>query len=276
MRILYATDFEYDGRLLSDFGFIICRFGDSGGEETVNAGGEISFNTTSTNRGRKFQLTSATYKDCISTSFSICKNECNEEDMVISDEEFRDIMRWLSRHTFHKLRFIKDEEYEPCYYEASFNIHKITINDVLYGIECNMETNRPFGFGAEVHKIYELNGKSDVAVLTDMSDEIGYIYPKVVITCKNDSKEEGIRIHNKTTGGTMVFRGYKKGEIITVNGATRTIDVSGENSSHDIYDDFNYEFLKIGNTIDNRVNEITASQPCRLEIIYNPIIRSTP
>ena len=43
---MYATDFEYDGLTLSDFGMMIGSFS-SPGTETVSSGADINFHTVS-------------------------------------------------------------------------------------------------------------------------------------------------------------------------------------------------------------------------------------
>ena len=57
-----ALDFEYDGYLLSDFGFMICSFGDKG-LETISNGSKISFNTTPIFNGSKSLLTQVSYDE---------------------------------------------------------------------------------------------------------------------------------------------------------------------------------------------------------------------
>ena len=52
------VDFEYDGNYLSDFGCIICSF-DSKGLDTINSGGEISFQKTAIQNGKKYLVTSS-------------------------------------------------------------------------------------------------------------------------------------------------------------------------------------------------------------------------
>ena len=59
-----AFDFSYDGKKLSDFGFIICHFGDKG-LATVSEGCQISFNTIPILGGLKHELTSSKYEDCL-------------------------------------------------------------------------------------------------------------------------------------------------------------------------------------------------------------------
>ena len=51
--------------------------------------------------------------------------------------------------------------------------------------------------------------------------------------------------------------------------------ISTSRASHDIPNDFNYEFFCFGNTIDERENQITASIPCTVSLRYRPIRKDT-
>ena len=67
------VDFEYAGRFLSDFGFMVCSF-NSNDTDTISNGSTLTLNTVPVNNGSKFLLTSSKYDECISSTFSICKN----------------------------------------------------------------------------------------------------------------------------------------------------------------------------------------------------------
>ena len=137
-----AVDFEYDGINLSDFGMIICNFGDKG-LETISNGSTITFNTVPTIGGSKHELTSTVYENCLEATIQICKNSCNRDVMEISSTEFRELTRWLNRKKFLKFKIL-DEDYIDLYFEASFNINRIEVNGKLYGLELEVFTNRPF------------------------------------------------------------------------------------------------------------------------------------
>ena len=83
----------------------------------------------------------------------------------------------MNRHGFYKLHFVNDDEIEPCYYEASFNLRKVTIGGVLYGVELEMVTNRPFGFGKVRYETFDFSDPTKTHTLWNESDETGYIYP---------------------------------------------------------------------------------------------------
>lgn len=270
---MYAVDFEYDGYLLSNYNFILCTFDSNGGVNNVSAGSNLTFNKVSHNTGKRYSLTSTQYDECITSSFDICKNPCDYEqlEMEISDYEFRRIMRWLNRKEFLKFKPIYSNSDRYCFYNASFNVSKIMINGILYGIHLEMETDKPFGFGTE--KVFPLTfDENNIEKnIIDESDEIGYIYPKVEIVCKQDGD---IFIQNSTENCTTVIKNCTVGEVITLSGDTQIISTSL--NSHDICNDFNYDFFKIGNTINNRNNLISVSAPCDITIKYNPIIKNSP
>lgn len=270
---MHACDFEYDGLYLSDFGFIICRFENASDVESVNPGSQITFNTVSRHRGKKHSLTGTQYEECIEASFDICKDPSSHDDMRITDNEYRDLMRWLNRNQFCKFSVIDDEniEMEPRYYNASFNIEKYKIDDILYGLSLSMITDAPFGYGAEKISRFKIEDTSKPYVLIDTSDEIGHTYPSVKIKC---NAEGTLLITNDKENCTMEIKGCRVGEVITIDGNSLIITSTARHTN--ICNDFNYEFLKIGNTFNDRVNRLTASLPCELEIRYSPIIKDSP
>lgn len=270
---MYATDFEYDDRLLSDYGFIICSFDGTSGANTIDIGQKLTFNKASTNKGKYHSLTGVQYDDCLELSFEIAKNPDIYENMTISAEEYRDITRWLNRPTFNKFRLYSFEnEMEPCYFEASFNVSKITVGEVLCGLSLDMITNRPFGFGRERVERFDFSDATKECKLTDCSDEIGYIYPtSLKIVCEKDGD---IIISNALTDSRTAIKNCVSGEEVIIDG--RSLSISTSVPTHDIYNDFNYDYFKIGNTFKTRVNKITASSPCQIEIKYSPIIKNIP
>lgn len=272
-----AIDFEYDNQYLSDYGFIICDFNFSSGANEVDAGSTITFNKISRHSGKRYGLSSTQYDECITTSFDICKNPdiYDPEDMEISNDEYRDIMRWLNRREFLKFQVIDDGndnfERDTCYYNASFNVNKIKINEKLCDMRLTMETDKPFGYGQEQSVSWTFSDSNVSKILSDISDEIGYTYPTVIITINRNGD---LSLYNELENCTTVIKNCKVGEVITLNGDTQIITTTY--ASHDICNDFNFEFFRIGNTINNRNNRISVSLPCNVVIKYTPIIKDTP
>lgn len=269
---MYATDFEYDGRLLSSYGFTICEFGGDGSLNTLDTGYNITFNKVSRNHGRKHGLASTSYEECAEATFQICKDAC-DDDFEISNDEYRELARWLNRHEFLRFRLLDETEggdREPCYFNASFNIRKMYVADKLYGLELVAETDAPYGYGAPIEKEWVV-AAGDTVVISDMSDDIGQISPDITITCGAGGT---LTVTNQKCASEMQIKNCSSGEVINIYGDTQIITSSLE--SHNICNDFNYEFLKIGNTHDDRRNPITISLPCTFQIKYAPIIKDIP
>lgn len=270
---MYATDFEYDGQLLSDFGFIICRFGASSGIVTASTGSNITFNKVSRNKGRDFSLVYTQYDKCIQTTFDICKNPDVYDNpyMEITNDEYKGMMRWLNRHEFLKFQILDNDGRDACYYNASFNIEKITVSDILYGLRLTMETDRPFGFGKTITASHIFTDITKPFNLTAYSDEISSILPMVTITCTGDGD---IALHNETEDCTMLIKNCMAGEVITIDSKNQMFSTSYD--SHDIANDFNYEFFRISNSYAFKINKIYASAQCKIEIKYEPVIKDAP
>lgn len=262
---MLAYDFEYDGLLLSDKGFVICHFDGNSGFNTISAGSQITFNKVSTLGGAKYEQTSSTYEECLTSTIQICKNTCDTNEPIITLDEYRELMKWLNRKTFHKFKII-DDDYVGVYFEASFNVSRIEVNGKLVGLELAMETNRPFAL-QEPRTITinntEVNGKKTVV---DFSDEEGYIYPKTVITCRGSGD---LSIVNALENRTVLITGCIDGEIITMDYPVISTSVS----THKIQENFNWNFLRLANNYRQRENELTISIPCIIEMTYSPVIK---
>lgn len=280
-QAVYAIDLNYDGISLSDFGFIVCDFDHSDGATIAEAGSTIEFNKISYNNGKKWSLVNAKYNDCIQTTFDICKDPDYSEngDLSISDDEYRDIARWLNRKEFCKLFFIYDDpdNRDFRYYNASFNLQKIKIAETLCGIRLTMETDKPFGYGQEKKHVLDVVNTSATYEIKDMSDEIGILYPSVTIQCVESGN---LTITNKDdiNGSSFicntVIKNCSAGEIITFNGETGIIESSL--ISHDIANDFNYDFFKLSNSYKNRNNYLSFSIKCVFNLTYSPVVKDIP
>lgn len=271
---MQATDFEYGEDFLHDFGFIVCDFNYSSGAISTSNGSTIKFTKVPHHNGKLHSLAGTKYDECISTSFDICKDpdKYKEDDMVISDREYRDIFRWLNRHDFNRMRFIDDckEDDEYIYYNASFNIGKITVGGDLVGMHLEMETDSPFGHGGEVSESFRCNGQSDVLEMDDWSDEIGNTIASIKVTCRASGD---LTITNSMSESPVVVKNCTVGEVIVIDGVHQIITSSRQ--SHALSKDFNFEFFSLGNKYSERKNIIGCSLAADIVITYSPIIKYT-
>ena len=262
-----SADFEYDGILLSEKGYIMCNF-NTDGISTVSGGSHITMNTIRKQHGVINDLISADYDEILSTTFQICKFPCGmdaQEDQYLTMEEVRDMTRWLNRKEFLKFRFM-DDELMNIYYEGTFNINTIKFHNHIIGLELTLITNKPFAFGKEKTITITNATANGTYTLKDESDEIGYIYPKMVITC---SSSGNLTIHNAIEDRSMVIKNCTSGEVITVDYPV----ISSSLVAHAILNDFNWSFFRIANVFNNVKNVLTISLPCTIVLTYSPIIK---
>lgn len=264
-----AIDFEYDGFRLSDFGCIICTFDDPG-VDNYSVGSEISYNLTPVYGGRINYLTGISYKNCITGEFQICKNK---EKLFMDDasekyftlDEQCEITRWLNRPEFLPLA-IYDDNYEGIFFEGSFNVEKIEIAGNVVGFNLSFSTNKPFAQYQTMMGKYNVTAfNSDISII-DISDEIGYIYPSMEITCNSSGD---LTIYNSMDGRTTSIKNCVEGEVITM--ADMIIESSDSDHNSNIMNDFNFNFVRLSNTFKDRKNVLTFSLPCSVVIKYTPL-----
>lgn len=259
-----AFDFSYGNKNLSDFGFIICNFGNKG-LDTVSDGCQISFNTVSVYSGAKHELVSTQYEDCLGTTIQICKHSCDGGIQEITSTEHRNLTRWLNRKKFLKFKPLS-EEYIDLYFEASFNISRIELDGRLLGFELEVITNRPFALREpRILKIEntEQDGKHSI---NDISHEEGYIYPHTEITINQNGN---LKIYNAIENRDTIIKNCVAGEIITMDYPV----IQSSISSHNIQNDFNWNFFRVANTFENSRNDLTISIPCSINVKYSPVVK---
>lgn len=259
-------DFSYgeNNRKLSDFGFVVCRF-DSGGLDTVSNGAVVNFNSVSVQSGAQHYLTSSAYEDCLECTIQVCKNPCVNSNMEIDQTTFRELTRWLCRKKFLKFKPLS-EDYIDLYHEAMINVNRIELDGKLVGLELEIRTNRPFSLKEKrLIKIEntEQDGKHSV---NDISHEEGYIYPNTEIVVNADGN---LNIYNAIENRSTYIANCKKGEIITMDYPI----IQSSDSSHNIQNDFNWNFFRVANTFENSRNDLTISIPCSIKIEYSPIVK---
>lgn len=259
-----ARDFEYGGKKLSQFGFVICNFG-SKGLETVSNGGQSTFNTISTLDGKKHKLVSFKYEDCAENVIQICKSPCHGDVMEISQIELREITSWIGRHRFLKFKIL-DEDYVDLYFNARFKISRIELDGIVYGLELEIETDSPSAYKEPktyIIKNLVQNGKHSI---NDTSYEEGYIYPYTEITI---TESGNLNIHNAREDRNTYIANCVAGEVITMDYPV----IQSSLPSHNIQNDFNWTFFRVANTFENSRNDLTISIPCTMKVKYSPIVK---
>lgn len=267
---MFAEDFIYDNHRLSEFGCIIVDFQGSDGFSTQQIGMDLTFNLVSAHSGKINYLTSSNYSTTATMTFGIAKNpDVYGHDKYMSDKEVRALTRWLQRRNFHEFTILNEEiGWEECSWNASFNIELVFHKSHVAGLQVTMFADRPFGLGKEIIKTTSLSAGSSY-VIEDLSDEVGYTYPKVTIKLKQAGKLE---FKNDYDSGITVINNCKSGETINFSGETMIITTS--DLDHELARDFNFVFPKIGNTYERRTNSFTSNLSCDLTVSYRPVIKN--
>lgn len=259
-----AYDFQYGEHSLHDFNMMICQF-DGKSLNTVSNGSKIAFNTISSSGGSKHNLVSTEYEECLETTIQICKNYCNSDIKEITSVEFRELTKWLNRKRFLKFKIL-NEDYIDLYFEASFNVSRIEIDGKLYGLELDVVTNRPFALKEPVTLVVRSVASDDKHTINDISHEEGYIYPYTKIEVAQDGN---LNIHNAIENRDTYIANCVAGEVITMDYPV----IQSSVSSHNIQNDFNWNFFRVANTYENSKNNLTVSIPCTMTIKYSPIVK---
>lgn len=288
-----CVDFEYNGRKLSEYGCIVCEIVKKNELDESDIGNQLKFNTinyNNENNSNKFKLLSTSYESPVPSHIEICKNSCGNNDKYFSDIETVKIIKWLNQKKFHKFRPIyEDGQYHNVYFNGSFNVKPILFSGNVIGMSLDFTSDAPYGyydpiehfmdFSVEYPDIFENDQNTNLLgeyTLYDQSDESGYIYPDEVEIEIIDSGN--LVIHNSMDNEDVVINNCVSGEIVTLDCKHKIIKSSIEHKN--LYNDFNYHFLKIINNYDEcdendsfSKNIYTVSLKCRISFSYSPIAK---
>lgn len=264
---MYATDFEFAGEKLSDYGMMICSFNGSN-LETVSSGADITFQQSVSSCGNRFNLYASSYTSAYSSTFQICKNPCVKTgNGDLSVEEVSALQRWLCRkNKYHRFKIFQDG-YEHIYWNAVFSSKQIETGGRTMGLELTLYTDAPYAYMDEI--IISKDCSENLSFhIYDNSDEEGFLYPDLEITLL----EGGIfTLQNSLDCKTTKIKGCISGECIKIDGKNQIISTSLPSGHASLAEDFNYFFPKIINTYTDNDNIFTCSLKCKIAISYSPI-----
>ena len=262
---MYCTDFEYDNKKLSDYDMMIGALNGSGGSEIVSSGADIVFNQICPSGSGFFNLYSSAYQEPFTTTFQVMKNPCKcRGKYYLSPMEVSHIQRWLCQKNYNRFKIFQ-EGYEDIHWNAVFSSRQVMLNGHIAGLELTLYTDAPYAYLDQMKYAFHCT-KNVPGTLYDTSDELGSIYPDVLIIIN----EPGIfKLENSMDNKVTEIRNVISGEAITIHGRNQTI--SSSNPDHKIFSDFNWFFPRIINTYQNNRNAFTASLECDVTFTYSPI-----
>ena len=277
---MYATDFEYADKRLSDFDCVTCYLDSKAGVSEIDIGCDITFQTVKNNHSSIRYKTSASYENVFSTTFQIMKNPegKNQNDMYMTYDEVRNLMKWLNCREYNRFKVLSDDTLEDIHYYGSFNVKQKTYHDRIIGLILTFTGNSPYGFGETIKNEFDFT-EDDFASTDHVSfhvygdsDELGNIYPVVTIIPKKDCLQHACEITNATTNTAMVLENLKKDEVVRLDGEHKIITSSDKvHSASTLCNDFNYQWLDLLISNDSQENVYTINTPCYIAIEYTPI-----
>lgn len=260
---MFDFDFEYDGKYLSNFGFMICSFDNVTNE--MHESSKITFNQTAIMMGRQHLLASAKYDECITAEFDICKMNCDgsHDGFIVSAHEEKELRRWLNRKKFFKFRPLS-ERFDGVYFNGSFNLQTKVVGGNVIGMHLIFTSDSPFGYTDATYK-FKIASNKDYTIY-DMSDEIGDSYIDAIITCESSGDLE---ITNLFNDRKTIIRNCSEGETISFKNLIISSSIEGRNST--IMNDFNFIFPMISNSYSDRKNVYSFSLPCSVVFQYKEL-----
>lgn len=258
-------DFEYDGIRLSSFDLRVGGFGES--DDSGEIGNILAMSEVRPSNADNYYAVGTQYEGAFTTTFTVVKASCADNDFYIYDDTVNEIMRWLNRKEYHKFIPIYSEgEYINAYYMSTFNVQLVLFNGRIIGLTLTIMCDAPYGYQDDV--VRTLNVQAGTTYyLDDMSDEIGYRYCNMEINIGASGK---LQITNTQEPRYVVeLANCTNGEKVTLLGASKVITASV--STHKIYNDFNFKFPRFCNTASNRRNGWKFTLPCAVKITYTPI-----
>jgi hypothetical protein len=253
-----VNNFEFAGEFASDYELMVCTFGDS--IEPVG-GNNLQLDSVKILGVNEFAIPFNGYSEPLNYSFSVCKSR-NCEILPISADEYGRINRWLNRQEPHKFR-ISTKSFERIFYIGTFNLTPVVINGLIYGINLNFTSIYPYGFEDGIENIY--TGVTDFEIVC-FSDEIGDVYPDIVIKC---NEAGNLIIRNSLDNEIFILNNVEADEEIVMD--TKHKIITTNNAVHNIYDDFNFNFIKLCNTYYERNNVFNSTLNIDINVKYNPI-----
>lgn len=254
------NDFKYNERYLSDYDCILASFNGGGGFRNAY-GTNVSFQTFKSLNSQRNKKYKHSYEDILSSTIQIAKKSCeNPTDRIFSEQEVRDILRWLNSEEYHKLQFVSDD-FEDIYFMAYFNVQKIMHGDDCIGFELSLVADSSFGYKDLVIND-EITDTNKSIVLSLDNDRQCYLMPKIKLKILEDGDLE---IYTNTeTNRKLILKNCSIGDVIEFDCDNRIINSSNENSN--LPSSFNFIFPRFNYSFNNKEYIVNINLNCEVNI----------
>lgn len=256
-----VQDFIFDGKALSDFGYVAVM---ENQEDTMPVSA-MQFETIKSALSDISHRVAYNYESNYTSTLLIMKNPCEfyDEDSYLTNDDIAELTRWLARKQYKWFRYIDDDDDDEIWYQVQFVINKEFVGDKVIGLQLTINCNAPYGFTRE----FNTETTDNSIMVRPNTDEEGYIYPTMIITCSGGDA----KITNTTTGEETIVKNCAADEVITFSGADLQ-QVSSSVTDHDLSEDFiMYRFPRFAILYGNNANELSFENISNVQISYRGI-----
>lgn len=247
---------------------MICTIDTNNDLQTIKNGADVQLITSKVPNSNIWSHVNAQYSEVLSTTFQVAKlHDCsnNTYDSYFTKQEQQAINRWLNRlDNYYPFRIVQDG-FNNVYYNAQINVNKIELLGKVIGFELTITTDKPYGYFEQQNLNFLVSPQIPYSFLS-LSDDVGFDDITLTITCLDNGE---LTISNTMSNQSMIIKNCKKNEVITIDTRLRKV-TSSIRTKADILEDFNFVWLKIGNTRKNRLNQISSNMQCKISLSYYP------
>lgn len=253
---MYASNFIFNGRSLSDFGYMICEFD---GETNTATPANITFTTAKPPGSKRRHFLTSLIEDVIMFEFSIVKYSCGRMIEDIGQYEHSMIERWLCRTDGYKELVIEQENFDHICFFANINITPHIVYGRIRGYRLIVTTDSSCAYSEPMETMFDLSPSSPYRFYAS-SDDAGYFYPVWEIVPKQNGNLS-IKITEDTEQTNTVLHNVSTGQIIKLDSENGIIEGTPP-------DNFNWMFPRIVQDYEYNFNTITSTLPCSVKMSY--------
>lgn len=255
------SDFIFDGRSLSEFGYILVFENTEDTMDTSN----MEMKTIKGARNDKSLGVGYSYGDNLTATYLIMKNFCEfpEDELNLTDEDVSELTRWLCRKQYKWFRYVDTEDgVDDTWFQGYWTVKKEYAGDQVIGLQITLHTNAPYGY-SRIIKHFENQTSFSININTD---EEGYIYPDVTIQLSANGE---LNLTNTTEDRVTGLKNCVAGETITIrNGDVQQISSTQD---HDWIHEFNYKYPRFVAKYGDTQNDFTVNMPADITLEYREI-----
>lgn len=181
-------------------------------------------------------------------------------------QECRQVARWLDVNNYKEFKFGNEDCYNILLYAKVTELTQLSVGNKIVGFEIEFTCNAPYGFSPIQDINISFHSNNPSYTLLNITDEFGFIYPKMMITFLENCD---FQIINETENRITKIKNCKKNEKITLD--NRTKQITSTNDLHKLNEDFNWGWFRFVSYTDMDKNILSCTNNCNINFTYQGI-----